>query len=362
MSNTTNQAAEEQITPREVILKVIEAKNALVKSWKAILLFIVLGVGIGYAMDLYLIKPNSYEATIVFNMGGGTSGNDMGNMAALFGMGGGATDANIFTGENFFYFVKSRPVLERALMKEIDVRGKKILMANFFIDSSGIKDEEWEGRPDVQGFHFTEKNPDSLKAQSRVVLNELVLKAKGLTEIGTLERKSSFISLTTTVQNESLAALWAKTLLKTVEEVYTEKQTRKSLTTLKLLERRADSLAFILGKSEHRLAKEMDYSTQLIVPEAKISVNKLERNNTFLQQLYYEAIGNAEKMRVSLVKEAPLFTLIEDVKIPLDLKSESKKRAKIGALVGLMLALIYVYIKSIYRAILDDTKQLPTKA
>ncbi|MDQ6477306.1 hypothetical protein [Dyadobacter sp. LHD-138] len=361
MSNTTNQAAEEQITPREVILKVIDAKNALVKSWKVIVLFIVLGVGIGYAMDLYLIKPNSYEATIVFNMGGSAPGSDMGNLAGLFGMSG-ATDANIFTGENFFYFVKSRPVLERALMKEIDVRGKKILMANFFIDSCGIKEDEWKGRPELHNFKFTERDPDSLKSQSRVVLNELVLKVKGVTEIGTLERKSSFISLTTTIQNESLAALWAKTLLKTVEEVYTEKQTRKSLTTLKLLERRADSLAFILGKSEHRLAKEMDYSTQLIVPEAKISVNKLERNNTFLQQLYYEAIGNAEKMRVSLVREAPLFTLIEDVKIPLDLKSESKKRAKIGALVGLMLALIYVYVKSIYRAILDDTKQLPTKA
>jgi hypothetical protein len=70
-------------------------------------------------------------------------------------------------------------------------------------------------------------------------------------------------------------------------------------------------------------------------------------------------MANADKMRVSLVKEAPLFTMIEDVKVPLDLKSESKKRAKIGALVGLMLALIYVYIKTIYRTILEDTTQLP---
>ncbi len=62
MSNMTNQVSEEQITPREVILKVVAAKNALLKSWKAFLLFIILGFGIGYAMDIYLIKPNSYEA------------------------------------------------------------------------------------------------------------------------------------------------------------------------------------------------------------------------------------------------------------------------------------------------------------
>jgi hypothetical protein len=358
MSNTNYQVAEEQITPREVILKIASAKNALLKSWKVIIFFIILGFGIGYAMDVYLIKPNSYEATIVFNMGGSTQSSDMGNLAGLFGMSS-ATDANIFTGENFFYFVESRPVIERALLKNVVVHGKPMILANFVIDSSGIKDDEWESRPNLHNFHFTKTNADSLDMDSRVVLNELVIKLKSVTEIATLERKSSFIALTATIQNETLAALWAKTLLKTVEEVYTEKQTKKSRNTLSLLQRRADSLAIMLGKTEHKLAREMDYSTQLIVPEAQISVNKLTRNTSFLQTLYYEAMANADKMRVSLVKEAPLFTMIEDVKVPLDLKSESKKRAKIGALVGLMLALIYVYIKTIYRTILEDTTQLP---
>jgi hypothetical protein len=358
MSNTNYQVSEEQITPREVILKIASAKNALAKSWKVILLLIALGFGIGYAMDVYLVKPNSYEATIVFNMGGSTQSSDMGNLAGLFGMSS-ATDANIFTGDNFFYFVESRPVIERALLRNVVVHGKPVILANFVIDSSGIKDDEWEDRPTLHSFRFTQTNPDSLDMDSRVVLNELVIKLKSITDIATLERKSSFIALTASIQNETLAALWVKTLLKTVEEVYTEKQTKKSRNTLTLLQRRADSLAIILGKTEHRLAKEMDYSTQLIVPEAQISVNKLTRNTSFLQTLYYEAMGNAEKMRVSLVREAPLFTLIEDVKVPLDLKSESKKRAKIGALVGLMLALIYVYVKTIYRTILDDTTQLP---
>lgn len=358
MSNTNYQVTEEQVSPREVILKIASAKDALLKNWKIIIFLIILGFGIGYAMDVYLIKPNSYEATIVFNMGGSTQSNDMGQLAGLFGMSS-ATDANIFTGENFFYFVESRPVIERTLMKQVVVHGKSMILANFVIDSSGIKDDEWKDRPTLHSFHFTKSNPDSLDMDSRVVLNELVIKLQGLTEIGTLERKSSFIALAATIQNETLAALWVKTLLKTVEEVYTEKQTKKSRNTLTLLQRRADSLAVILGKTEHKLAKEMDYSTQLIVPEAQISVNKLTRNTSFLQTLYYEAMGNAEKMRVSLVREAPLFTMIEDVKVPLDLKSESKQRAKIGALVGLMLALIYVYVKTIYRTILDDTTPLP---
>jgi len=133
-----------------------------------------------------------------------------------------------------------------------------------------------------------------------------------------------------------------------VEEMYTESQTQKTRKTLSLLQHRADSLAVVLGIAEHKLARELDYSAQIYLPEAKISANKMERKSTFLQTLYYEAMGNAEKMRVSLVREAPLFTEIEGIKIPLDLKSEDKRRAKIGALAGLLIALVFTYFRTVF--------------
>jgi hypothetical protein len=341
------QIPDDELSPKEVVEKVIVVKDAILRNWKMIILLPLVGFGIGYALDTYVKKANKYEANVVFNLGGGSQATGLGDMAGLLGLGS-TPDANIFTGENFFYFVKSRPVLERNLMKEVDIHGKKEIFANFFIDSSGIKTSDWEERPDMQNFHFQTNDLKNLDRKSRIVLNEIVKKAADATDIASLDRKSSFISLSTQMENEALAGLWVTTLLKTVEEMYTENQTQKTRKTLRLLQHRADSLARVLGIAEHKLARQMDYSTQIMLPEAKVSTNSMERKSTFLQQLYYEAMANAEKMQMSLVREAPLFTEIEGIKVPLDMKAENKRNAKIGALSGLLLALIFTYLRTVF--------------
>lgn len=344
---TTQQIPEDELSPKEVVEKILVVKTALIRNWKMLLLLPVVGFGVGYAMDTYQNKPPTYEANVVFNLGAGSQSSGFGDVAGLLGIGS-TPDANIFTGENFFYFVKSRPVLERNLMKEVEVNGQKQLLANFYIDSSGIKTSDWEDRPDLQTFHFKTNDVTKLDLNSRMILNTIVKRTAEATEIASLDRKSSFTSLSTKMENEHLAGLWVTTLLKTVEEMYTENQTQKSRKTLRLLQHRTDSLAAVLGIAEHRLAKELDYSEQIMMPEAKVSAKSMERKSSFLQQLYYEAMANAEKMRISLVKEAPLFTEIEGIKVPLDVKYEDKRNAKIGALVGLMLALIFTYFRTVF--------------
>jgi uncharacterized membrane protein len=354
-TQTLQPIPDDELSPKEVVEKVLVVKTAIFKNWKMILLLPIVGFGIGYAMDTYLKKPNTYEANVVFNLGGGSQASGLGDVAGLLGLGN-APDANIFTGENFFYFVKSRPVLERNLMKEVEIHGKKEIFANFYIDSSGIKTSDWEERPDLQKFHFQNNDIKKLDLNSRIVLNAIVKRAAEATEIASLDRKSSFIAISTKMENETLAGMWVTTLLKTVEEMYTENQTQKTRKTLRLLQHRADSLASVLGIAEHKLARQMDYSQQIMLPEAKVSANSMERKSTFLQQLYYEAMANAEKMRVSLVREAPLFTEIEGIKVPLDVKSEDKRNAKIGALAGLMIALIFTYFRTVLTPVRVEEK------
>lgn len=344
---TTQQIPEDELSPKEVVEKILVVKTAILRNWKMLLLLPAVGFGIGYAMDTYLKKPPTYEANVVFNLGGGSQASGFGDVAGLLGLGS-APDANIFTGENFFYFVKSRPVLERNLMKEVDINGKKELLANFYIDSSGIKTSDWEDRPDLQQFRFKDSDITKMDLNSRIILNAIVKRTAEATEIASLDRKSSFTSISTKMENERLAGLWVTNLLKTVEEMYTENQTQKTRKTLRLLQHRADSLAAVLGIAEHKLAKQLDYSAQIMMPEAKVSANSMERKSSFLQQLYYEAMANAEKMRVSLVREAPLFTEIEGIKVPLDVKYEDKRNAKIGALAGLLIALIFIYFRTVF--------------
>ena len=347
---------EDQISPKLVVMKVVSAKDALVRNWKLILIMCLLGYGIGYALDIYLKKPDQYEASILFNLGAGSSStSQFGQMAGMFGLGG-TPDANVYTGENFMYFVVSRPVLERALMKEVEVGKQKMLMANFVIDSSSVLEEEWKEVPKLQSFHF---KSDSIKGYSDFehrALNMIVDVVKVASTVFEPDRKSSFLMLTVHFKSALLAELWAKTMLEIVEEVYTENQTSKTRKTLNLLQNRADSLGRILNSTESNLARQMDYSTNIVVPEGQARVTRLQRNSQFITQLYAEASRNVEAMKVSLVQEAPLFTVIEPVKEPLDKKADEGKRAQIGLLIGLVLAFVAVYFKGVYADIMADDR------
>ncbi len=347
---------EDQISPKVVVLKVVSAKDALVRNWKIILVLCLLGYGIGYALDIYLKKPVQYEANILFNLGAGSSStSQFGQMAGMFGLGG-APDANVYTGENFLYFVNSRPVLERALMKEVEVGDKKMLLANFVIDSSTIREEEWKDNPKLENFHFKSDSINGFSDFEHRALNTVVDVVKVATVVYEPDRKSSFLMLTVHFKSELLAERWANTMLETVEEVYTENQTSKTRKTLRLLQSRADSLNRILTGAENNLARQMAYSENIVVPEGQARVTKLQRNSQFITQLYAEAMRNVEAMKVSLVQEAPLFTIIEPVKQPLDMKADEGKRAQIGLLIGLVLAFVIVYFKGVYADVMADDR------
>jgi hypothetical protein len=357
MTQVVQPLPEDQLSPKDVVLKFIVIKNTIIKNWKILVLFIVLGTGIGYSLDLLLEKESNYEARLLFNLGtsGGSSAGGMGDFAGLLGLNASA-DANIFTGENFFYFIKSSPVLERALMKEVELKAQKVLMANFFIDSSGIRENEWEDIQKMQNFYFTSRDPNTFTLEQRIAFNTVIDKAKVATNVLQPDRKSSFIMLQVNTINPDLTKAWLETLLETVEEVYTEEQTRKTRKTLRVLERRADSLATILGRTENRLARETDYSTQIVVPEGRAQVSKLARNSQFLQQLFFEAQRNVENLRVSLIRESPLFTIIEPIRLPITSTAESSKRTQLGFLIGLILGLLIVYLKNVYSTIMADPR------
>lgn len=357
MSSQPQGTTEEQFTLKDVIIALLAAKDAILKNWKQVVSITLLGLIIGWGLDIYLKKPPSYIAEVVFNLGtAGTSTGMPAGLGSLFGMGN-AADANIFTGENFFIWVKSSPVMERALMKTVEVDGEDILMANFYIDSSEIKTDRWEKATHLHDFKFTTNNVDSLDIEERRVLNEVIEDIAHATTIEELGKKSSFMALSVTTINEKLSTIWANTLLETVDEFYAEIQTTKTRKTLSLLEKRADSLGQKLSGSETRLARATDQSIYSVEVETPARLTKLARDNEFIQRLYLEALAGAEQTRVSLVREAPLFTIVEPIKRPLDLTYDSGQRKQIGALLGLLFALIFVYFKSAYDDAVREKKK-----
>jgi hypothetical protein len=349
----------DQISPKAVVLKVVQLKYVAIRNWKLLLIFVALGAGIGFIYDLLNKKPAVYSADILFNLGGGGgAGSGLGELGALagaFGIGQGTPDANIFVGDNFLIYAKSRPVLEKTLMKNDTINGKDTLLVNYYIRHSGIRDKEWETSDTLRSFYFKRsKKPSEYTKQEQSIMTDICTRIAAEMSVTQPERKSSFMELRCAMEDEMLAATFLTSHLETIEQDYRQKQTKKSREMYDLLRSRADSIARVLTGTESRLAQYIDQNQQIVVAQGKVTETKLQRNSSFLSTLYYQALQSADNMRLSMIREAPLFTIIEPVTFPLYKDVPTTIGMQAGIALAIILAVIVIFLRETYRSIMQE--------
>lgn len=348
----------DQISPKAVVLRIVQVKDVARRNWKLLLLLTAIGGIGGFVYDLSHTKKPVYNATIMFNLGGGggsSSFGDLGALAGAFGIGQGAPDANIFVGDNFLIYAKSRPVVEKTLMKLDTINGKDTLLVNYYIRHSGIRDEEWEKSDTLRSFYFTRsKKPSEYTKLEQLAISDIYTRIKSEMGVTQPERKSSFMELRCAMQNEMLAANFLTTHLKTIEEDYRQKQTKKTREMYDLLRTRADSIAGILTGTERKLAQQVDQNLQVVAAQGRVQETRLTRNSSFLSTLYYQALQSADQMRLSLIREAPLFTIIEPVAFPLYKEVISTVGMQAGIALGLVLSIVIIFLRETYRSIMRE--------
>ncbi|GAB4016045.1 hypothetical protein [Spirosoma koreense] len=349
----------DQISPKSVLLRIFELKHVVRRNWLLLIGLVIVGGVIGFIYDLTHKKPPIYNASILFNLGGGSSGGgglgDLGSLAGAFGLGGGAPDANIFTGDNFLIYATSRPVVEKTLMETDTINGKDTLLVNYYIRHSGIRDKEWEDDEKMRSFYFSRaKTPaEYTKLEQNAmatiygrIVTEIALKQP--------ERKSSFIEISGFMEDEKLTATFISKHLQTIEKDYQRKQTKKTREMYDLLVKRVDSLARKMTGTENQLARYMDQNQLMVVAQAKMKESTLTRNSTYLTGLYYQALQSADNMRMTLIRETPLFTIIKPVYYPLSMEVKATVGMQAGIALSLVLAIIVIFLRETYRSIMKE--------
>jgi hypothetical protein len=349
----------DQISPKAVVLKVMQLKNVARRNWKLLIIFIAIGAGIGFVYDILNKKPSVYSADILFNLGGGGSASgglgELGALAGAFGIGQGTPDANIFVGDNFLIYAKSRPVLEKTLMKNDTINGKDTMLVNYYIRHSGIRDKEWEKSDTLRSFYFSRaKNPNEYTKLEQIAMSDICTRIATEMSVTQPERKSSFMELRCAMEDEMLAATFLTSHLETIEQDYRQKQTKKSREMYDLLRSRADSIARVMTNTDNRLAQYIDQNQQIVVAQGKVTETKLQRNSSFLSTLYYQALQSADNMRLSMIREAPLFTIIKGVYYPLYKDVPSTLGVQAGIALAILLAVIVIFLRETYRSIMQE--------
>jgi hypothetical protein len=335
-----------------IFLKLLIVVPFLKKEWKLLLLGSLIGLLVGLGIEYKRSKEQTLQAKIVFvleNDNGGGGG--LSDIASSLGLGGGgASSSSLFSGENFQELLKTRIIYRKALLTKVKYGDKVDYFGNIFLRKSRLQENEWSHLP-PQFFTYEFKNSDvyNLSPEDKNLLNTIYEYLKDNTQVTQKNAKSSFQTLTVETHNDTLSYVWSKLFLKTVTDYYIETKSKKSKELLKVMENRTDSLRSALYYAQGKLANYNDQNQQIIFQRAKIISERLQMTNNQLQGLYFEASRNLDNLRFSLVKEAPLLTIIEDTELPI-LASEYRYGAvtTLSVIIAFAITSFAVYLYNLY--------------
>lgn len=349
----------DEISLKDLILKMQAWWRYLLSKWVIILVAGIIGGAIGLTYAWF--KKPIYKAELSFALqdeksGGGLS-SAMG-LASQFGidLGGGGAGGE-FSGDNLLGLMKSRSMVEKALLTPVVVKGKNETLAEFYIDFNKIR-EGWQGKPELENIHFlpnADRSKFTLKQDSILGVFHNTLIATNLT-VDKLDKKLSIISLSVKSTNELFSKYFTEVLAKVVSDFYVQTKTEKSTKNVAILQRQTDSVRRALYGAISGVASSIDAAPNpnpslqtLHVPSQRRQVD-VQANTAILSEL----VRNLEVAKMSLLQETPLIQVIDKPILPLDkYKTGKLKGLVIGGLIGGLLSIILVVLNRIIKNIMN---------
>ena len=346
MTDEQQQIDNDEISLKELIQKIQEWIAYLKTQWKLIIGIAALGgiLGLVYAS----FQKLNYLATTTFVLeedkgGGGGFGGAMG-LASSFGFDLGGGGGGLFTSSNIIELMKSRLVVEKTLLNPVQVAGKEISLADYYIQINELKSKvNFPVNADRTKFSLQQ---DSIlqKISASLIKNNLVIAQK--------DKKVSIISLTVKTESELFSKLFCEQLLKETSDFYIETKSKKSRLNVDLLQHQADSIRAELNGAITGVAAASDNVFNLNpaynvkkTPSTRRQVD-VQANTAILTQL----VAQLELSKVSLRKETPLVQLIDRPILPLEKDKVGRlKSLELGGFFGGFLTMLYLIFARMYK-------------
>jgi uncharacterized protein involved in exopolysaccharide biosynthesis len=354
ITDDQQQIDNDEISLKELIQKIQEWIAYLKTQWKLILGIAALGGIIGFAYASF--QKANYLATTTFvleeDKGGGGLGGAMG-LASSFGFDLGGGGGGLFTSSNIIELMKSRLVVEKTLLNPVQISGKEISLADYFIQINDLR-KGWSEKPAVANITFpvnADRTKFSLEQDS--ILQTI---SAGLTKtnlvIAQKDKKVSIISLTVKTEDELFSKLFCEQLLKETSDFYIETKSKKSRLNVEILQKQADSIRAELNGAITGVAAASDNVYNLNpaynvkkTPGTRRQVD-VQANTAILTQL----VAQLELSKVSLRKETPLVQLIDRPILPLEKDKVGRlKSLVLGGFLAGFLTIMYLVFGKLYR-------------
>ncbi|MBB2145936.1 lipopolysaccharide biosynthesis protein [Pedobacter sp. LMG 31464] len=352
---------EDEISLKDVVLKIGEWWHYLLSKWVVILIFGIFGGGFGYYYA-YRQKP-IYTATTTFVLEGGeSSSGGLGQYAGLASMVGidlGSGGGGIFQGDNILELYKSRSMIEKTLLTEIEYQGKKQLLIDYYINFNKLH-EKWAKNKELQNITFTSDKKEIKENKQRlrdsiisIIITDL---NKNYLSVTKPDKKLSIISADVRSEDEFFAKTFNEQIVKNVNDFYIQTKTKKSLENIKILQQKTDSVRAAMNGAIYSAAAVSDATPNLNPTRQAQRTAPIQRsqfsaetNKAILSSL----VQNLEMSKMALLKETPLIQVVDQPVLPLNVNKFGKlKGIFLGGCLASFLSIIFISIRRILKELL----------
>lgn len=325
------QRQEDEISVKELVGKFREVINYLIRRWVVLLLFGILGAGLGV---LYAwLQPAKYVSRLSFVVEDQKS--SMGGLAAIagqfgfdIGAGGGG---GIFSADNILLFLTSESLCRETLLTNYDSAGKQIL-ADKYAEVNELK-EKWLKDKKIGQVNFSQyKNGNFPRLEDSLlqVITKRILKKE--LNVNKPDKKASFIVVTTSMADELLSKFFCERVVKIATDRYIESKTKLMALNVARLQQRADSLGALLNSTTYSAAAAQQNLIDInpALRMAPVNAEITSRNKTMIATIFGEVVKNLEITKVALNQVTPSIQMVDQSSLPL-------KKEKTSKLLSLML-------------------------
>lgn len=295
----------------------------LFKNKISVLVIILLFAALGF-VGYYIIRKPKYEAVCTFileekqNGIGGLSG-----LASQFGLDVGSGGGSLFAGDNILEILKSRNIIQQALLSRVDSTSNKKLI-DLYIEFKGWKNKWTENKKlhNINFFSVSAKTSSlSLQQDSVLAVVHKSLKETSLA-IERLVKKGSLIKVSVTSENEVFAKLMVERIIDDAKSMYVQIKTNNSSANVLRLEKKADSLLRLLNARSYQTAGSIVIDANPAVRTVAVPAEINQRDKIVLQTLYGEVVKNLELSRITLMQQTPVIEILDAPTYPLIDKSK----------------------------------------
>mgnify|MGYP006302391715 FL=1 len=348
---------DDEITLRELILKVQEFFQELVRNWVLIVAVVAVATVLFLANTYFKDTIYRAETTFLLNTSEGRSGGQLGGLLGQFGLGGGGGAA--LSPARIMELSKSRRIIQQVLFQRAEVDSTTDFFANHFIRVLELHDH-WEGGK-LEGLTFTQDSLPLFSREENSALRSLqAIITQGNEDFDPVlefvnNESSGIMELMVRSTSEDLAYQFSEAMYEVMQDYYVQQSIEPQQRTYNAMQQKVDSLSARIAYLESALADYTDSNYGTYSASSQIRRGHLQRELTFTASAYGEAIKNTEVASFSLETAKPVFQLIDAPLLPLPKEKSSYLMAIVlGVALGGFLGVAFVLGRKIFRDVMAD--------